>query len=142
MSRLVMCTICVLAIGCSVSRPATWSVTVDQSRTDPADPTADAPVAVEFRVTCRRTGGSGNKPVQIRVAARLVGELKVFTGVVDCTVSEAPGEAVTFVGLGRIELGKLRPGRYQVELTLTASGEGWTMPPPHAVNFMVTDVGR
>jgi|GEM_PF-4331647 len=142
MSRLAVFTLCALVSGCLLHSPAAWTVSVDQSRTDPAAPTADAPVAVVFRVTCQRTGGSGNKPVKIRVAARLVGKLKVYTGEVDCSVTDSPQEGVTFLGLGRIDLGKLPPGRYQVELTFSAFGEGWTMPPPHPIDFTVADAGR
>ena len=116
MSRLAVFAACLLATGCTVSRPASWSVAVDQVRTGPAAPTADTPVVVEFRVTCPADRGERNRPVQIKVAASLVGELKVYTEVVVCSVGYSAQEGVTFVGLGRIELGKLRPGRHQVEL--------------------------
>lgn len=142
MARFAVFALCVLVSGCLLHSPASWTVSVDQVRTNPAAPTADTEPSVEFRLTCRRTGGSGNRPVKIRVAATLVGKLKVYTGEVNCSVTDAPQEGVTFVGLGRIELGKLPPGRYRVELTFSAYGEGWAMPPPHPIDFTVAEAGR
>lgn len=131
--------LCALLAGCSPGAPETWSATIDRLRSEPANPTADTPVVVPFRVTCRRTGGSGNKPVVLVAEVRRAGAEGVLTDRVKCSVGGAalePG-VVTFEGEARADLGKLPVGKHTVTVSLQSRG-GWTMPPPQTIEVTVT----
>lgn len=117
-------------------------VLVGQVRAEPATPTPDTPVAVGFRVTCRRTGGSGNRPVSLVAEVRRAGAEGVVTDRVSCTVGGAAPEpgAVVFVGEGRAVLGKLPAGKHTVAVSLQPHG-GWAMPPPQTIEVTVAGGG-
>ena len=128
--------------GCSPSAPESWSVTVDQIRAEPATPTPDTPVTVRFRVTCRRTGGSGNRPVSLVAEVRRAGAEGVVTDRVSCSVGGAAREpgVVVFAGEGRADLGKLPAGKHAVSISLQPHGGG-TMPPPQTTEVTVAGGG-
>ena len=44
-----MVVLCAFSIGCPGGTPATWSVTLDQVKVQPAVPKSDTPVIVDFR---------------------------------------------------------------------------------------------
>jgi hypothetical protein len=137
--RLVLAALFLLgtiSTGCSPGTPASWSVTIDQLQVQPAAPTADTPVSLEFRVTCRRTGGSGSVPVPLIAEACRADTPAVITERVSCSVG-GQHEPGVFVGYGHADLGKLPAGKHSITVSLHAKGAGCSMPPPQGIDVAV-----
>jgi hypothetical protein len=140
MTFTVLLILCALTTGCPRATTVSWTIALDDLKAEPAAPTPDTAVTVKFRVTCRRTGGSGNKPISVIAEVRRADVPGVITDRVSCSIGlESAHEAGTFVGHGHAQLGKLPAGKHRITVSLQPQGDGWAMPPAQVIDVAVKE---